>query len=77
MVDLLIRDVPPAVHRELKRRAEAAGMSLQRYVSEVLEQTTSTPTVADWLDGLEDLPRHAELSGAEAVRAVMEGDESS
>lgn len=68
MGDLLIRDLPATTHRELKRRAEQAGMSLQRYVTSVLEHATSTPTLTDWLQGLEDLPRHAEVSGSDAVR---------
>lgn len=43
-------------------------MSLQSYVTQMLEQSTSTPTVSDWLQSLEDLPRHAGVSGADAVR---------
>ena len=68
MGDLLIRDLPADTHAELKRRAEQAGMSLQSYVTQMLARSTSTPTLADWLEGLEDLPRHADVSGAEAVR---------
>jgi hypothetical protein len=72
MGDLLIRDLPADTHAELKRRAEQAGMSLQSYVTQVLEQSASTPTLSDWLHGLDDLPRHAGVSGAEAVREARD-----
>ena len=69
MVDLLIRDLPAGTHEELKRRAEEAGMSLQSYVTQMLTRSTAVPALSDWLRGLDELPRHAELSGADAVRA--------
>lgn len=70
--DLLIRDLPAATHGELKRRAEAEGMSLQAYVTRLLEQHTERPTIKEWLRSLDDLPRHPELDGAEIVRAARE-----
>lgn len=73
MADLLIRDVPSDTHQELRRRAELAGMSLQRYVVQLLERSTSSPALADWLSGLDDLPRHADVSGADAVRDARDG----
>lgn len=72
MGDLLIRDLPTRTHQELKRRAEQAGMSLQAYVARLLERSTTTPTLDDWLRGLDDLPRHAGVSGADVVRAVRD-----
>jgi plasmid stability protein len=72
MGDLLIRDLPAGTHAELKRRAEQAGMSLQAYVTQMLARSTSTPTLSDWLQGLEDLPRHADVSGADAVREARD-----
>lgn len=68
MADLLIRDLDPAVHQELKRRADQEHLSLQAYVSRVLGQHAGRPTIAQWLHGLDDLPRHPDVSGAEAVR---------
>ena len=68
MADLLIRDLDPAVHQELKRRADQERMSLQAYVSRVIGQHTDRPTITQWLHGLDDLPRHPDVSGAEAVR---------
>jgi len=72
MGDLLIRDLPAATHAELKRRAEAESMSLQAYVTRLLEQHTERPTIKEWLRSLDELPRHPELDGAEIVRAARE-----
>jgi hypothetical protein len=70
--DLLIRDLPTRTHDELKRRAEVAGMSLQAYVAQLLERSTETPSLDEWLRGLDDLPTHRDVSGAEIVRAVRD-----
>jgi hypothetical protein len=67
MVDLLIRRLNPAVHRELKRRADEEHVSLQAYVSRVLGQHAGRPTIAQWLRRLDQLPRHPGVSGAEAL----------
>ncbi len=72
MGDLLIRDLPAGTHEELKRRAELAGMSLQAYVARLLEQSTATPSLVEWLRDLEDLPTHPDVSGADVIRAVRD-----
>lgn len=41
---LQVRNLPEAVHRTLKSRAAASGVSLSEYVRAVLEQTASRPT---------------------------------
>ncbi len=75
MGDLLIRDLPDTTHDELKRRAADAGMSLQGYVARLLEQHTARQSLNEWLDSLDELPRHPEISGAEAVRAARAEDD--
>ena len=72
MGDLLIRGISPETHDELKRRAQEAGVSLQTYVARLLERSTAVPSIADWLDQLEQLPRHPSLSGAAAVREARD-----
>lgn len=72
MGDLLIRDISPETHAELKRRAHDAGVSLQSYVARLLERSTAVPPVTDWLDQLEQLPRHRDLAGAAAVREARD-----
>ena len=72
MGDLLIRDLPTETHDELKRRARGAGMSLGAYVAQVLDRHILTPSLHDWLNGLDDLPRHPEISGADSIRAARD-----
>lgn len=42
-----IRDVPEEVHRTLKARAAAAGVSLSEYVRELLARGATRPTPAE------------------------------
>ena len=72
MGDLLIRGLAPETHEELKRRAQDAGVSLQTYVARLLERSTAVPPIADWLDQLEQLPRHRGVSGAAVVREARD-----
>jgi plasmid stability protein len=50
MKNVLVRDVPDDVHAQLQRRADAAGQSLQQYLSAELTRLATTPTMADVLD---------------------------
>jgi hypothetical protein len=72
MGDLLIRGITPETHEELKRRAQAAGVSLQAYVARLLERSTAVPPLSDWLSQLDELPRHRGVSGATAVREARD-----
>ena len=47
-------------------------MSLQSYVTQVLNRSTATPSLTDWLRGLDDLPRHTGISGSVAVREARD-----
>jgi len=40
---LQVRDVPDALHRELRRRAKARGLSLTDYVQGILEREVTRP----------------------------------
>ncbi len=71
-VNMHIRDLGEPTHRELVRRAEAAGMSLRAYVIEVLDRHASLPTLDDWLDEVRsDPPLPSE--GPDSVALVEEG----
>jgi len=53
---VLIRDLPADVHANLQRRAEAAGQSLQQYLTKELSRIAESPrptTIATQLS-----PRH-------------------
>jgi hypothetical protein len=45
-----VKDVPDAVHATLRRRAAAAGMSLQEYLLALLTDDTNTPTLNEVFD---------------------------
>jgi plasmid stability protein len=58
MAAIHIRDVPVEVHEALRRRAEAQGVSLQRYVLNILEERAEHPSPREvlaehrrWLEG--------------------------
>jgi hypothetical protein len=71
-VNMHIRDVDAAIHRELVRRADAAGMSLRAYVVDVLRQHVALPSLDEWLDEVRaDPPLPGE--GADSVALVEEG----
>lgn len=50
MSQVQVRDVPDAVLRALKQRAAARGMSLQRFLQEVLAAEAAVATNAALLD---------------------------
>jgi hypothetical protein len=50
MPNVLVRGVPDDVHAQLQRRAEAAGQSLQQYLTAELTRLATAPTMADVLE---------------------------
>lgn len=50
MPSIQVKDVPDDVHAILRRRAAAAGQSLQEYLLAQLTQDTRTPTLDELLD---------------------------
>jgi len=50
MPNVLVRDVPDDVHAELQRRADAAGQSLQQFLSAELTRLAATPTMTQVLE---------------------------
>jgi hypothetical protein len=71
-VNMHIRDLDEPTHRELVRRADAAGMSLRSYVVEVLHRHAALPTLDEWLDEVRgDPPLPSE--GPDSVTLVEEG----
>ena len=50
MPNVLIRNLPDDVHATFQRRAAAAGMSLQQYLSSELAQLARTPTIDEVLE---------------------------
>ena len=50
MASIQIRNVPPKLHRELKRRAAKQGVSLQEYLLGEITEMAETPTIDEVLD---------------------------
>lgn len=72
MSDLLIRDLDPEAHRELKRRAERAGRSLRAYAAGVLTAHAARPAIAEWLAQLDEVEPVRDVSGSVAVAEARE-----
>ena len=49
MKNIQIRNVPNRTHAILRRRAEAAGMSLQEYLLSMVNEAAAKPTVEEVL----------------------------
>lgn len=56
MAALQIRNVPKDVHRELKKRAAAHGMSLSEYALAELVRSTQQPTMDELAARVRALP---------------------
>jgi plasmid stability protein len=71
-----IRNVPEALHRELKVRAAQTGMTLSNYLLAELEALAVRPTMREWLAGsadwaaVETSEPPAAVIAAERARAV-------
>ncbi|HYV16108.1 MAG TPA: hypothetical protein VE972_08805 [Conexibacter sp.] len=71
MKTIQVRNVPDTVHRALRTRAAAAGISLSDFVLDELERVAEHPPVADLL-----ARARARAGGAQSeaiVRAVRAG----
>lgn len=69
-VMIQIRNVPEALHRQLKSRAALAGMSLSDYLLSEIRQIAERPTLDELRARLERRPGTTpSMTPAEAVRA--------
>ena len=69
-----IRHVPDDLHRKLKARAAAAGMSLSDYLLEQARRISATPTMDEVVDRIAHRrPVTVRESASAAVRAEREG----
>lgn len=71
MPSIQVKDVPDEVHATLRRRAAAAGQSLQEYLLDRLTEDAGTPTLDEVLDraGSRAGGRAPLTAAAKAVRA--------
>ena len=66
MPNVLVRDLPDDVHADLQRQAEAAGQSLQQYLSTELTKLAKRPSMAEVLERI-GRPRGGKVSIRTAV----------
>lgn len=70
-----IRDVPDDIHRTLRIRAAAAGVSLSDYLLREISRVAARPAVADVLTRASERGRGASVESiVEAVRAGRDRD---
>jgi plasmid stability protein len=68
-----IRNVPDALHRQLKSRAAMAGMSLSDYLLSEVRQIAERPTLQELRTRLHGrAPTNPETTPVDAVRAERE-----
>lgn len=71
MKTIQVRNVPTDIHRNLRSRAAAAGMSLSDYILDELVRIAERPEVTEVL--LRARTRHGGAETAEIVAAVRSG----
>lgn len=69
MPSLQVKDVPDQVHDVLRRRAAAAGQSLQEYVMTLLEEHASADTVQEVFERI-SFRSGGSISFGDAVAAI-------
>ena len=65
---LQVRNVPDEVHAELRRRAQAAGVSLSEYVLRELERVAARPPIEEVL--ARSASRRLAISMADVVATI-------
>ena len=67
-----IRNVPDDLHRELKMRAAAAGMSMSDYIKRELDRRTRKSTIAEMIARREAQGRRSTSTTQEVVDIIRE-----
>jgi hypothetical protein len=75
-VDLQVRGVPVLLQRRIRQKAARKGVSMSKYVIQILENNVDQPdSINDWLDEITSLPPIAGYKpgmGAAAVRRIRD-----
>jgi plasmid stability protein len=71
-----IKNVPPDVHRTLRRRAAEAGMSLQEYLLAELTERARQPTLEEIFRDIEREATGVRVDMDEIVRLIREDRDS-
>ena len=75
-VDLQIRGVPVTLQRRIRAKAARKGLSMSKYVIQILEDNIDQPdSINDWLDEVTSLPPvvgYKPGMGAAAIRRMRD-----
>lgn len=75
-VDLQIRGMPKGLQRRIRQKATRKGVSMSRYVIQILEDNVDQPdSINDWLDevtSLPPVPGYKPGMGTAAVRRIRD-----
>lgn len=74
--NIQIRNVPDDVHEVYKRRAAAAGQSLQEYLLADLTSQAGRPTMQEVLDRIDRNRRGSTVTREDVVRSIREDRDS-
>ena len=74
MTNVLIRDLTEETHRELLRRAEQRGQSLQQYLAAELTRLAVSPTLEDVLQRIDT--RHGGRVGLDQAASDLADERS-
>jgi plasmid stability protein len=73
-VMIQIRNVPDDIHRKLKARAAAAGLSMSDYILQDLKKLAEQPTLAEWFESLKKMkPIKTRETSEQTIRAIRDG----
>jgi hypothetical protein len=75
-VSLYIRDMPEELRDRVKQRAAANRQSINSFLLDLIERAMQLPTVDEWLDGLDHLPKIPDVTNDEIVEAIHDARES-
>jgi uncharacterized protein YgfB (UPF0149 family) len=76
-VSLYIRDMPEELRDRVKQRAAANRQSINSFLLDLIEREMQLPTLDEWLDVLDDLPKIPDVTTDEIVEIIREVRKSS
>lgn len=74
MANLQVKNVPPEIYDELRRRATAEHVTIRDYVLALLQRDQQLPTMPEWLAGLDARAPFATERDEVAVRGLVEAE---
>jgi len=70
-VDLQIRGVPLKLQRRIRERAARKGLSMSRYVIQILDENVDRPgTLGEWLEEIAKDPPRTDLRPGEPTKMI-------